>query len=106
MLAHGASCYLAYVDERAVATGTTFLRDGFVGVFNVATSPRHRRRGYASQSVADGVGWLQAGCCARLSSSLSDEHVGLQETRFSHSWTLPRVQSTYLKKVRTRGIAG
>ncbi len=41
-------CWAGYVDGEPVATAATVITpDGTIGVYNVATSPAHRRRGYA-----------------------------------------------------------
>jgi N-acetylglutamate synthase len=66
----GVRCYLGDVDGRAVTTGIGVTLGDFVGVFNVATPPAHRRRGYGAavtvRAVADGLAagarwsWLQS----------------------------------------------
>lgn len=53
------------MDGRPVVTGATLRVADAVGVFNVATLPSHRRRGYASavsaravlDGLADGARW-------------------------------------------------
>ncbi len=40
------NAHVAYVDGEPVATAATVLGGGAVGVYNVATLPDHRRRGY------------------------------------------------------------
>jgi GNAT superfamily N-acetyltransferase len=41
-------CQTGYVDGEPVATAATVITpDGTIGVYNVATAPAHRRRGYA-----------------------------------------------------------
>jgi hypothetical protein len=62
--------YLASVDEEPVSTATSCIRDGGVGIFNVATPPHLRGRGYGAAVTAraaeDGfaacaeLAWLQA----------------------------------------------
>jgi predicted GNAT family acetyltransferase len=66
----GVRCYLGEVDGRAVTTGLGVTVGDFVGVFNIATPPAHRRQGYGAavtvRAVADGVAagakwsWLQS----------------------------------------------
>jgi ribosomal protein S18 acetylase RimI-like enzyme len=61
----GMRCYVGEVDGRAVATGLGFTVDDHVGIFNVATSPEARRRGYGAaltarateDGLAAGAGW-------------------------------------------------
>jgi ribosomal protein S18 acetylase RimI-like enzyme len=61
----GMRCYVGEVDGRAVATGLGFTVDDHVGIFNVATSPEVRRRGYGAaltarateDGLAAGAGW-------------------------------------------------
>lgn len=40
-------CWVAYADGTPVATAATVTLDGVIGVYNVATSPDYRKRGYA-----------------------------------------------------------
>jgi N-acetylglutamate synthase len=64
------STYLALVDDYPVSTAVSSLRGGGVGIFNVATPPHLRRRGYGAAVTAraaeDGfaahaeLAWLQA----------------------------------------------
>lgn len=66
----GLRLYLGEVDGEAVTTGAGFTRGDWVGIFNIATPPAHRRRGYGAAvtmwAVREGVrqgarrGWLQA----------------------------------------------
>jgi N-acetylglutamate synthase len=66
----GCSYYLGRVDGRDVSTSVGYVVDDTVGVFNVATPPEHRGRGYgaaltvqaAREGFAAGAGlaWLQA----------------------------------------------
>lgn len=66
----GLSIYLARVDGQPVATATSWLGEGAVGIFNVATPPQFRGRGYGTavtrRAVRDGfaaaadLAWLQA----------------------------------------------
>lgn len=66
----GLSIYVGYADGHPVSTAMTWAGDGAVGIYNVATPPEHRGRGYGravtSKAVADGfaagadLAWLQA----------------------------------------------
>jgi len=70
LAAPGVRCYLGEVDGEPVTTGVGLTLGSFVGIFNIATPPAHRRRGYGAavtaQAVADGVAaganwaWLQS----------------------------------------------
>ena len=66
----GVSCYLGEVEGVAVTTALGVIRDNAVGIFNVATPPAWRRRGYGAaltiRAVRDGFdegaqwAWLQS----------------------------------------------
>lgn len=66
----GVCCYLGEVDGEPVTTGLRVTRDDAVGIFNVATPPAWRRRGYGAavtaRAVRDGFAdgakwaWLQS----------------------------------------------
>lgn len=66
----GLSIYVARASGRPVSTATVWIGDGSVGIFNVATPPEHRGRGYGravtTKAVAEGfssgadLAWLQA----------------------------------------------
>jgi N-acetylglutamate synthase len=66
----GLSTYVATVDGRPVSTAISWTGDGGVGIFNVATPPEYRGRGYGravtQMAVTDGfaagaaLAWLQA----------------------------------------------
>lgn len=70
LTAPGVRCYVGEVDGEAVVTGLGVVIGPNVGVFNVATPPSHRRRGYGAavtaRAVVDGFAngarwaWLQA----------------------------------------------
>jgi ribosomal protein S18 acetylase RimI-like enzyme len=44
----GARWYVGRIDGRIVATALGLTAGGATGIFNVATKPEHRRRGYGS----------------------------------------------------------
>ena len=62
--------YVALADGTPVSTAIGFTQGEAVGIFNVATPPKHRRRGYATavtaRALSDGFksgasfGWLQS----------------------------------------------
>ncbi|MGE5225691.1 MAG: GNAT family N-acetyltransferase [Planctomycetaceae bacterium] len=58
LLDPGVRLWLAYDGDEAVSTALGFALDGATGVFNVATPPPHRRKGYGaavtSHAVRDG----------------------------------------------------
>ena len=66
----GLEIYLGLVEGRSASTAVGFAVDGSVGIFNVATPPEHRRRGYggavtahaAREAFARGadLAWLQS----------------------------------------------
>lgn len=66
----GLRCYLGEVDGQAVTTGLGITLGSSVGVFNIATPPEYRRRGYGAavtaRAIADGLAagaswsWLQS----------------------------------------------
>jgi len=66
----GLSIYVAHAEGRPVSTATAWLGDGGVGIFNVATPPEYRGRGYGraltAKAVEEGfaaganLAWLQA----------------------------------------------
>jgi ribosomal protein S18 acetylase RimI-like enzyme len=66
----GLSIYVAYAHGHPVSTAMAWAGDGAVGIYNVATPPEHRGRGYGravtAKAVADGfatgadLAWLQA----------------------------------------------
>lgn len=45
-VAHPFVCWVGYRDGEPVATAATVSADGITGLYNVATAPAHRRRGY------------------------------------------------------------
>jgi N-acetylglutamate synthase len=66
----GVRCYLGEVSGRPVTTGMGVTLAAFVGIFNIATPPADRRRGYGAavtaRAVTDGLAagarwsWLQS----------------------------------------------
>jgi ribosomal protein S18 acetylase RimI-like enzyme len=66
----GLSMYVALADGTPVSTAIGFTQGEAVGIFNVATPPKHRRRGYGTavtaRALSDGFksgasfGWLQS----------------------------------------------
>src|SRR5207302_6773732 len=70
LAAPGVRCYFGEVDGEPVTTAMGLTLGSYVGIFNVATPPAYRRRGYGAavtaRAVADGVAagatwaWLQS----------------------------------------------
>jgi GNAT superfamily N-acetyltransferase len=68
--APGVRCYVGEVEGQPVTTGFGVTRAAYVAIFNIATLPTYRRRGYGAaittRAVADGVAdgakwaWLQS----------------------------------------------
>ena len=44
---HPFVCWVGYRDGEPVATAATILHEGIIGLYNVATAPAYRHRGYA-----------------------------------------------------------
>jgi hypothetical protein len=67
----GATAYLVEADGEPVSTGFGILVGDHVGVFNVSTPPRHRRRGYgrAATEVVMRDGFAAGACVAFLQAS-------------------------------------
>ena len=55
MQAEGLDLWLAFVDGVAVSTATGLVRGDNVGIFDVATPPEHRRKGYGAVVTAAAV---------------------------------------------------
>jgi ribosomal protein S18 acetylase RimI-like enzyme len=70
MAADGVRAYVGEVDGQVVTTAFGMTRGDYVAIFNVATPPKHRRRGYGAavtaRAVEDGLSagaswaWLQS----------------------------------------------
>jgi GNAT superfamily N-acetyltransferase len=70
LAAAGVRCYLGEAGGQPVTTGLGVTLGSYTGIFNIATPPEQRRRGYAAaitaRAVADGLAagaswsWLQA----------------------------------------------
>ena len=66
----GVRCYVGAVGDQPVTTGLGVTLGSYVAIFNIATPPEHRRRGYGAaitaRTVADGLdagakwAWLQS----------------------------------------------
>jgi GNAT superfamily N-acetyltransferase len=77
MQAEGLDVWLAYVGDEPVSTALGVVRGGAVGIFDVATPPAHRRKGYGAFVTAKAVAaGLAAGAAfAYLQSSEMGFHV-------------------------------
>lgn len=51
----GVHCYLGEVDGLPVTTGLSVVIDAYVGIFNIATPPERRRRGYGAAVTARAI---------------------------------------------------
>jgi ribosomal protein S18 acetylase RimI-like enzyme len=73
----GLAFYLALVDGEPVSTATGWLGDGGVGIFNVATPPKWRGRGFGAAVTAHAVqdGFAAGAALAWLQSSPLGEPV-------------------------------
>ena len=73
----GLEIYLARVDDELVSTGLGYAIDRTVGIFNVATPPEHRRRGYGTALTAHAArrGFAAGADLAWLQSSAMGESV-------------------------------
>jgi hypothetical protein len=88
----GVRCYLGEVGGRPVTTGIAVLLGASVGVFNIATPPADRRRGYGAavtaRAVTDGLAagarwsWLQSSPAGHL----IYERLGFQTVESWGAW--------------------
>jgi hypothetical protein len=88
----GMCCYIGEVDGQSVSTGYGLTIGDFVGIFNVATPPSERRRGYGAaitvRAVRDGMAdgarwaWLQASPAGVP----MYERLGFQTIEAWHQW--------------------
>jgi GNAT superfamily N-acetyltransferase len=88
----GLRCYLGEADGHPVTTGIGVTLGGFVGIFNVATPPAHRRRGYGAavtaRAVTDGLAagaawsWLQSSPPAYM----VYQRLGFRTIESWHTW--------------------
>jgi len=93
--APGARCYVGEVERQPVTTGFAVTFADFVGIFNIATPPVHRRHGYAaavtSRAVRDGLG--NGASWAWLQSSPAGypiyERLGFQTVESWRCWVMP-----------------
>ena len=71
MRAEGLDIWLAFADGVPVSTATGLTRGGSVGIFDVATPPEHRRKGYGAVITAKAVeqGFASGASSAFLQSS-------------------------------------
>ncbi len=53
---HPFVCWVGYRDGEPVATAATIPHEGVIGLYNVATAPAHRHRGYAEAITRHAVG--------------------------------------------------
>jgi N-acetylglutamate synthase len=94
--APGARCYVGEVDREPVTTGFAVTFADFVGIFNIATPPVHRRHGYGaavtSRAVRDGLS--NGASWAWLQSSPAGypiyERLGFQTVESWRCWVIPQ----------------
>ena len=89
----GVRCYLGEVSGHPVSTGMGVTLGAFVGIFNIATPPAVRRRGFGAavtaRAVTDGLAagaawsWLQSTASAYSVS----ERLGFRTVESWHSWS-------------------
>jgi hypothetical protein len=91
----GVRCYLGEVSGRPVTTGIGITLAAFVGIFNIATPPADRRRGYGAavtaRAVTDGLAagarwsWLQSS----VAGYPVYERLGFRTVESWQSWLSP-----------------
>jgi len=91
----GVRCYLGEVGVHPVTTAIGVTLGAYVGIFNVATPPAQRRRGYGAavtaRAVTDGLAagaawsWLQSSPPGRR----VYERLGFQTIEAWHTWLSP-----------------
>jgi N-acetylglutamate synthase len=91
----GARCYVGEVDGEPVTTAFAVILGDFVGIFNVATPPVHRRRGYGAAVTAEAVrdGLSNGATWAWLQSSPAGypvyERLGFRTIESWRCWLMP-----------------
>jgi hypothetical protein len=95
LAAPGARCYLGEVDGEPVTTGFGLTLGSFVGIFNIATPPAHRRCGYGAavtaRAIADGLAagadraWLQSSAAGYQ----TYRRLGFRTVEDWHCWLSP-----------------
>lgn len=100
LLAPGLTLYLGLAAERPVTTALTFRTEESVGIFNVATPPEERGRGYGaavtSRAVVDGLSagartaWLQA---SGMGFGIY-ERLGFETVSTAELWVRPDADTT------------
>jgi predicted GNAT family acetyltransferase len=89
----GASCYVGSLDGEAVSTAFGFANGDHVGIYNVATRPEHRGRGFGAAITARAVvdGFAAGASYAFLQSSMLGyrgyERLGFREIESWAVWS-------------------
>jgi ribosomal protein S18 acetylase RimI-like enzyme len=100
LAAPGVRCYVGEVDGQPVTTGLGVTLGSRVGIFNIATLPEHRRRGYAAAITARAVedGFDAGAKWSFLQSSEQGykvyERLGFRTMEAWPCWTAGAVQSS------------
>ncbi len=91
----GASCYVGSLDGQPVSTAFGFTDGEHVGIYNVATRPEHRARGYGATITARAVmdGFASGASYAFLQSSMMGyrgyQRLGFRELESWSLWMTP-----------------